>query len=118
VFSLFAGRLFRLLALDIATLEEKRLTLHSAIELNVSLIVSSGPGFASFTRTYMTALSSVADSFFTMGSNIRDSEAALAKPEKTTYNPKRTATTRTRTKRQVQEWLMTSRWIIVLASTD
>jgi hypothetical protein len=82
VFSLFAGRLFRLLALDIATLEEKRLTFHSAIELNVSLIVSSSSGFASFTHTYMIALSSAADSFFSMGSKIRDSEAALAKPEK------------------------------------
>jgi hypothetical protein len=82
VFPFFADRLFCLLALDIVTHKEKRLTPHSAIKLNVSLIVSSGAGFASFTRTYMPALSSVAGSLFNMGSKIRDSEAALAKPEK------------------------------------
>jgi hypothetical protein len=55
-------------------------TLNSAIELNVAIIVSSGPGFASFIRSYFPVLSSVAGSFFSSGSRARDSEAMPVKP--------------------------------------
>jgi hypothetical protein len=52
----------------------------SAVELNVAIIISSGPGFASFVRSYFPMLSSVAGSFFSSGSKVRDSEAMPVKP--------------------------------------
>lgn len=54
------------------------LSLCSDIELNIAIIVSSSPGFASFTRNHIPALSFVAGSFFSTDSKTRDSEAALA----------------------------------------
>jgi hypothetical protein len=53
--------------------------LQSAVELNVAIIVSSGPGFASFIRSHVPMLSNVAGSFFSSGSKIRDSERTPAK---------------------------------------
>jgi hypothetical protein len=54
------------------------LSLCSDVELNVAIIVSSGPGFASFTRSQIPALYSIARSFFSSGIKSHDSEAALA----------------------------------------
>jgi hypothetical protein len=53
---------------------------NSAVELNVAIIISSGPGFASFVRSSFPILSSVAGSFFSSGSKVRDSEAMPVKP--------------------------------------
>ncbi|KAL5120454.1 hypothetical protein ACEQ8H_001744 [Pleosporales sp. CAS-2024a] len=55
------------------------LSLCSAVELNVAIIVSSGPGFASFTRRHVPALSSIAGSFFSSDNKVNDSEIALAR---------------------------------------
>ncbi|OAL01488.1 hypothetical protein IQ06DRAFT_335785 [Phaeosphaeriaceae sp. SRC1lsM3a] len=57
------------------------LSLCSGVELNVAIIVSSGPGFASFVRANVPTLSSYAGSFFSMGSKTRDSEADITGKE-------------------------------------
>jgi hypothetical protein len=80
--SLFAGTFHQTLDPHRAGYKSREATtdlLHSAVELNVAIIVSSGPGFANFIRSHVPMLSKVAGSFFSSGSKVRDSEAMPVK---------------------------------------
>lgn len=63
----------------------------SGVELNVAIIVSSGPGFASFVRAKIPTLSSYAGSFFSMGSKSRDSEADITGKDSSYANSEKTS---------------------------